>query len=84
MLKPKSEFNHNESETSVLPGVGKLPSDTPTPREGEAWQGLKGGAVALPIFPGRIPSDTIKTRVQTDRYYLSLLLEIIVSDNYIY
>lgn len=82
MLKPKSEFNHNESETSVLPGVGKLPSDTPT--EGEAWQGLKGGAVALPIFPGRIPSDTITTRVQTDRYYLSLLLEIIVSDNYIY
>lgn len=64
-------------QTSTLPGPDRLQSNSTTPTEGEAWLGLAGRVVALPIFPGRIPSDTT-TNLCSDREVLSV---VIIGDN---
>lgn len=64
-------------QTSALPGPDRLQSDSTTPTEGEARLGLAGGEVALPIFPGRIPSDAT-TNMRSDRGVLSV---VIIGDN---
>ncbi len=81
MLTPKGEFTHaaGRPQTSALPGPDRLQSDSPTPTQGEAWLGSAGGEVALPFFPGRIPSDTT-TNMRSDREVLSV---VIIGDNYV-
>lgn len=82
MLMPKGIFIHprgGRPQTSASPDLDRLQSDSLTPTEGEAWLGLVGGEVALPIFPGRIPSDAT-TNMHSDRGVLSV---VIIGDNYV-
>lgn len=65
-------------QTTVLPGPDRLQAEFPTPTDGEAWLGLVGREVALPIFRGRIPSDAT-TNMHSDRRVLSV---VIIGDNY--
>lgn len=66
-----------QPQTPASPGPDRRQSDSPTPIEGEVSLGAVG-EVALPLFPGRIPSDTA-TNMCSDRGVLSA---VIIVDNY--
>lgn len=84
MLMPKAGIHQHSGkpQTSALPGPDRLQSDSPTPTQGEAWPWAE--RLHWPSFQGGSLQTKQQTCTQTEKYYLLLLLEIIVSDNYIY